>query len=94
MAAQVFGVYGIGVDQRHLGLIGDYMMHQARAPGSRASGPTVSFHVRNLHAVLVSAALPATHPTPRWGFQSLRKIRTSTGLHPAVGLPPPAHGLS
>jgi len=25
---QVFGVYGIGVDKRHLGLIGDYMMHQ------------------------------------------------------------------
>ena len=32
MAAQVFGVYGIGVDQRHLGLIGDYMMHQVSIP--------------------------------------------------------------
>ena len=25
---KVFGVYGIGVDRRHLGLIGDYMTHQ------------------------------------------------------------------
>ena len=29
---QVFGVYGIGVDKRHLGLIGDYMMHQVQTP--------------------------------------------------------------
>jgi len=26
----VFGAYGIAVDPRHLGLIADYMMHQAR----------------------------------------------------------------
>ena len=33
---QVFGVYGIGVDKRHLGLIGDYMMHQVQVSlGSR-----------------------------------------------------------
>ena len=27
---KVFGVYGIAVDRRHLGLIGDFMTHQAR----------------------------------------------------------------
>ena len=28
---KVFGVYGIGVDRRHLGLIGDFMTHQVPA---------------------------------------------------------------
>jgi DNA-directed RNA polymerase I subunit RPA1 len=27
---RVFGVYGIGVDARHLNLIADFMMHQVR----------------------------------------------------------------
>ncbi len=32
--ARVFGVYGIGVDQRHLSLIADFMTHQVRRPAA------------------------------------------------------------
>ena len=35
---KVFGVYGIGVDQRHLGLIGDFMTHQASSSTVPAEG--------------------------------------------------------
>jgi DNA-directed RNA polymerase I subunit RPA1 len=43
--SKVFGVYGIGVDVRHLGLIADFMTHQARRRAAPSAPGTWCFTV-------------------------------------------------
>lgn len=70
---RVFGVYGIGVDARHLNLIADFMMHQvARHLGHATLSRMVAIepHVLPLHcnSVMVVGSPFASVPLPWPGF--------------------------
>lgn len=62
----VFGVYGIGVDARHLSLIGDFMMHQgdyrpcSRAGMETSTSPLLKMSFETAAAFLVDATLKGT----------------------------------
>jgi DNA-directed RNA polymerase I subunit RPA1 len=65
----VFGVYGIGVDSRHLSLIGDFMMQQgdyrpcSRAGMETSTSPFLKMSFETAAAFLVDATLKGSEDT-------------------------------
>ena len=65
----VFGVYGIGVDARHLSLIGDFMMQQgdyrpcSRAGMETSTSPLLKMSFETAAAFLVDATLKGSEDT-------------------------------